>query len=132
MLAVGQGRTREGSPPVVVQGAETIVSFIEAMSQPLLWQHHMLSVYEVVIGNGTAQALTYLVSHKTRTDTPDEVTVVTARYRDSVIRVDDVWKIKDKLMEIGWMETRSMAQQPLISAYLERVADSTRPFTEAR
>jgi ketosteroid isomerase-like protein len=104
------------SDPIV--GGDAITAWITQMTEGSKWQHHFLNVYHVDIDGDEARTLTYHTSHQTTFDDPDTVLVIVARYRDIVRRVDGVWKIADKRMEIGWMEQRHHPQSEITDATL--------------
>jgi 3-phenylpropionate/cinnamic acid dioxygenase small subunit len=108
------------TPAAALTGADDIVEFIAGMTKSVLWQHHQLTVYEVAIDGHRAKALTYLISHKTFVTSPDEVTVVVARYRDTLRREEGTWLIAEKVMDVGWMEKRTASQSAMIGVYAER------------
>ena len=59
-----------------------------------------------------ATALTYHTSHQVKTDAPNVCTKIVARYHDKLRKEDGAWKIADKVMEIGWVETTEAEQAP--------------------
>jgi 3-phenylpropionate/cinnamic acid dioxygenase small subunit len=101
----------EGSD--VIEGGDTITSWIDQMTVTKAWQHHLLNVYHVDIDGDEARCLTYHTSHQADRDAPDTVHVIVARYHDVVRRVDGAWKIADKRMELCWMEQREFPQSAM-------------------
>jgi 3-phenylpropionate/cinnamic acid dioxygenase small subunit len=93
-----------------LSGADAIVHWIEDSTRDRTWQHHLLSVYHVDVTGDEATALTYHTSHQTTVADPDTVKVIVARYHDDLRKVDGVWKIANKVMEIGWREERHAPQ----------------------
>jgi ketosteroid isomerase-like protein len=91
-------------------GADEIVTWIDGMTADKAWQHHKLTVYHIdFTGPDEASALTYHTSHQTDKGDEGAVTVIVARYRDKLRRVDGTWKITEKFMEPGWAERRRPA-----------------------
>ncbi len=86
--------------PIV--GADRIVAWIEDNSRDQVWQHHLLSVYQVDIDGDNAAALTYHTSHRTSANDPTTASVIVARYHDELRRDGERWKLTSKYMEIGW------------------------------
>ncbi len=91
-------------------GADEIVKWIDGMTADKAWQHHKLTVYHIdFTGPDEASTLTYHTSHQTDVGDEGAVTLIVARYRDKLRRVDGRWKITEKIMEPGWMEQRRLA-----------------------
>lgn len=95
-------------PPV--QGADALVEWIRSATADRTWQHHKLTVYRVEVDGDTAKAVTYHTSHQTRESEPDTVTVIVARYYDTLRRRDGRWLISEKIMQTGWREQRHAPQ----------------------
>jgi ferredoxin len=92
-------------------GADEIVKWIDGMTAGKSWQHHKLTVYHIdFTGPDEASTLTYHTSHQTDAGDETAVTLIVARYRDKLRRVDGTWKITEKIMEPGWMEQRRLPQ----------------------
>jgi ketosteroid isomerase-like protein len=88
-------------------GADEIVNWIDGMTVGKSWQHHKLTVYHIdFTGPDEASTLTYHTSHQTDIGDDSSVTLIVARYRDRLRRVDGTWKITEKIMESGWIEQR--------------------------
>jgi len=95
-------------------GADEIVDWIDGMTADKSWQHHKLTVYHIdFTGPDDASTLTYHTSHQTDVGDDSSVTLIVARYRDKLRRVDGTWKITEKIMESGWVEQRRLAQPPV-------------------
>jgi ketosteroid isomerase-like protein len=95
-------------------GADEIVDWIDGMTAGKSWQHHKLTVYQIdFTGPDDASTLTYHTSHQTDVGDDSSVTLIVARYRDKLRRVDGTWKITEKIMESGWVEQRRLAQPPV-------------------
>jgi 3-phenylpropionate/cinnamic acid dioxygenase small subunit len=93
-----------------IHGADKIIAWIDSMTQDRAWQHHKLTVYHIDIDGDVAKTLTYHTSHQTTVEDPDRVIVIVARYKDSLRREGETWKIFDKYMEVGWVEERRFSQ----------------------
>lgn len=106
--AVAQYHT---APPI--HGADQIVAWIDEMGVDRAFQHHLINVYHVELDGDEARTLTYHTSHQTSEGAPDTVDLIVGRYRDVLRRVDGVWKIADKRMEVGWMEERQHSQSAM-------------------
>lgn len=89
-----------------LEGADAVVGFIRDKGADVGWQHHLLSIYHVEVEGDEATALTYHTSYQIARARPDEAAMIVARYHDRLVRVQGVWLIKEKRMEIGWRETR--------------------------
>lgn len=96
------------SGPLV--GGDTILTWVETATAPLGWQHHMISVYGVEIEGDEATALIYLLSHQTMSDAPDQIRMMTSKYRNRLRREGDRWRICALELEVGWYEERTFAQ----------------------
>jgi 3-phenylpropionate/cinnamic acid dioxygenase small subunit len=105
-LLADDATARYGDHAPVV-GGDAVVGWIKEHTDDRAWQHHKLTVYHVDLLGDDARALTYHTSHQTRTDEPDTVIVMVARYRDELRRHGDRWLIGNKVMEIGWRESRT-------------------------
>ena len=89
----------------IVNGADNLLQWIDDMTKTATWQHHMLNVYHVdFVSETEAKTLTYHTSHQTTSAAPNTCRKIVARYYDTVRKVDGVWKIADKYMEIGWTD----------------------------
>jgi 3-phenylpropionate/cinnamic acid dioxygenase small subunit len=108
-LFVDDAVGKYGDAPAI-EGADQIVKWIDEATQDRAWQHHKLTVYHIDLDGDEAKTLTYHTSHQTTTDDPDTVIVIVARYKDVLRREGGMWKIADKLMEIGWIEQRHTSQ----------------------
>ena len=90
---------------VEVNGGDELLAWIDGMTADSTWQHHLLNVYHVdFVSDTEATTLTYHTSHQTTSSAPNTCTKIVARYYDTVRKVDGVWKIADKYMQIGWVE----------------------------
>jgi hypothetical protein len=90
---------------VEINGGDELLAWIDGMTADTTWQHHLLSVYHVdFVSDTEATTLTYHTSHQTTSSAPNTCTKIVARYYDTVRKVDGVWKIADKYMQIGWVE----------------------------
>ena len=89
------------------QGADAIVDYVRHRCRNRVWQHHLLSVYDVEVDGPQAAALTYHTSHQTTAGRPEHVLQLVARYRDRLHKEDGRWRIVEKTMELGWYEERA-------------------------
>ena len=97
----------------IVNGADNLLQWIDDMTKTATWQHHMLNVYHVdFVSDTEATTLTYHTSHQTTSDAPDRCRKIVARYYDTVRKVDGVWKIADKFMDVGWVEESTVDPPP--------------------
>ena len=88
-----------------VDGGDNLLAWVDSMTATKTWQHHMLSVYHVDFVSSTeARTLTYHTSHQIDSEVPGSTSRIIARYKDTVRKQDGVWRISDKLMEIGWVD----------------------------
>lgn len=87
-------------------GADTVVAWITEMIAPVVWQHHMLSVYHVEVDGDEATALVYHTSHQLFEEDADSAKVLVGRYRNELRRTADGWKISKLLLELLWGESR--------------------------
>lgn len=97
-----------------MEGGDVIVDWMEEGVANLDWQHHMVSVYSVDIDGDEARTLTYLLSHQTVIGVPDEIRMMTSRYRNTLRRVDGRWRIAELDLEVGWYEERNANQKELL------------------
>jgi uncharacterized protein (TIGR02246 family) len=91
---------------VQTRGADAIVAYIRHRCRKRTWQHHLLSVHEVVVRGAEADALTYHTSHQLTEGKPEMVLQLVARYRDRLVKHEGRWAITEKVMELGWYEER--------------------------
>ncbi len=94
-------------------GADTIVTWIGAMTAPTLWQQHMISPYSYEIDGDRARVMAYLISHQNYQDNPNVATMMTSRYTLECVRGDDGWRINDLVLVVGWIESRYGDQSKL-------------------
>ncbi len=91
-----------------LRGADEIVKWIDEMTVTKTWQHHKINVYHIdFTGPDEVTTLTYHTSHQTDEGDPGAVQLIVARYRDTLRRTPDGWKIVEKIMEPGWAERRT-------------------------
>ena len=88
-------------------GGDAVVAFIDEHTADCLWQHHLLSVYDVDVEGDDAKALVYHTSHQLPRSTPDTVRQVIARYHNELRRSQDGWTISRLLFELLWGERRT-------------------------
>ena len=56
------------------------------MIAPVVWQHHLLSVYHVEVDGDDAKALVYHTSHQLFEDDPDSAKLLVGRYHNELRR----------------------------------------------
>ena len=113
-LLTDDARARYGVGEPWMEGGDTIAAWIEGAVEDLDWQHHMVSVYEVQVDGDEAKALVYLLSHQTVTAVPDQVRMMTSRYRYRLRRTAGAWRISELDLEVGWYEERNANQKELL------------------
>ncbi len=96
---------RYGNADPVV-GAEAVVAWIAEAIAPVVWQHHLLSVYHVEIDGDHATALVYHTSHQVFRDEPESAKVLVGRYHNELRREADGWRISKLVLELLWGEAK--------------------------
>jgi ketosteroid isomerase-like protein len=89
-----------------IEGADAVLAWIKAATADKTWQHHLLSVYHVVVDGDAARALTYHTSYQSVPDQPGAASQIVARYHDVLARTADGWKLSEKVMEIVFRDKR--------------------------
>jgi ketosteroid isomerase-like protein len=89
-----------------LSGADAVTGWIAEMIAPVVWQHHLLSVYHVDVDGDDAKALVYHTSHQLFEDDPDSAKVLVGRYRNELRRTDEGWKISKLELELLWAESK--------------------------
>ena len=74
-------------------GGDAVASWIAQSIAPVIWQHHLLSVYHVDVEGDHARALVYHTSHQVFADDPKSAKVLVGRYHNELSRTGDGWKI---------------------------------------
>ena len=90
--------------PVI--GGDAVARWIAEATEPVIWQHHLLSVYHVEIDGDEAKALVYHTSHQVFADEPESAKVLVGRYSNELRREPDGWKISRLVLEILWGEAK--------------------------
>jgi len=96
-----------------MQGAETIVDWIAMMTEPTIWQQHMVSAYSYDVQGDRAAVTAYLISHQNYQPNPNVVTMMTSRYAFECTRTEDGWRIAELTLVVGWIESRYGDQSQL-------------------
>jgi hypothetical protein len=78
--------------PVV--GGDAVANWIGEAIAPVIWQHHLLSVYHVEVDGDSAK------------DEPETAKLLVGRYRNELRREDDGWKISKLVLELLWGEAK--------------------------
>jgi ketosteroid isomerase-like protein len=92
-----------------VSGGDALASWIGEAIAPVVWQHHLLSVYHVEIDGDRAGALVYHTSHQVFEDDPDTAKLIVGRYDTELRREDSGWRISRLVLEILWGEEKTDA-----------------------
>jgi ketosteroid isomerase-like protein len=95
------------APPV--EGGDAVASWIGEATATVVWQHHLLSVYQVELDGDHARALVYHTSHQLFEDDPETAKLLVGRYHNELRREPDGWKISRLVLEILWGEEKADA-----------------------
>jgi SnoaL-like domain len=93
--------------PVI--GGDAVAAWIGEAIAPVVWQHHLLSVYHVEVDGDEARALVYHTSHQGFEGEPDKAKLLVGRYHNELRREADGWKISRLVLEILWGEDKADA-----------------------
>lgn len=96
---------RYGNAEPVI-GGDAVAAWIAEAIAPVIWQHHLLSVYHVEVDGDDAQALVYHTSHQVFEDEPESAKVLVGRYHNELRREADGWKISKLVLELLWGEAK--------------------------
>ncbi len=96
---------RYGNAEPVI-GGDAVAAWIAEAIAPVIWQHHLLSVYHVEVDGEDAQALVYHSSHQVFEDEPESAKVLVGRYHNELRREADGWKISKLVLELLWGEAK--------------------------
>ena len=96
---------RYGNADPVI-GGDAVAAWIAEAIAPVIWQHHLLSVYHVEVDGEDAQALVYHTSHQVFEDEPESAKVLVGRYHNELRREADGWKISKLVLELLWGEAK--------------------------
>jgi ketosteroid isomerase-like protein len=91
--------------PVV--GGDALANWIAEATATIIWQHHLLNVYQVDVDGDQASALSYLTSYQVFKENPDAAIILVARYHDELRRTPAGWKISRRVMELLWGESKA-------------------------
>jgi hypothetical protein len=91
--------------PVI--GGDAVAAWIGEAIAPVVWQHHLLSVYHVDVDGDEARALVYHTSYQGFEDAPDTAKLLVGRYHNELRRESDGWKISRLVLEILWGEEKA-------------------------
>ena len=89
-----------------VLGGDAVAAWIGEAIEPVIWQHHLLSVYHVEIDGDDAKALVYHTSHQVFRDEPESAKVLVGRYHNELRRDVGGWKISRLVLELLWGEAK--------------------------
>ena len=101
--APAQPATGRGADPVI--GGDAVAAWIGEAIAPVIWQHHLLSVYHVEVDGDDAKALVYHTSHQVFEDEPDSAKVLVGRYHNELRREADNSKSR-LVLELLWAEAK--------------------------
>ena len=90
--------------PVI--GGDAVAAWIGEAIEPVIWQHHLLSVYHVEVDGDDAKALVYHTSHQVFRDEPESAKVLVGRYHNELRRDVGGWKISRLVLELLWGEAK--------------------------
>jgi ketosteroid isomerase-like protein len=90
--------------PVI--GGDAVAQWIAEAIAPVVWQHHLLSVYHVEVEGDEAKALVYHTSHQLFENEPDSAKVLVGRYHNELRREAGGWKISKLVLELLWGEAK--------------------------
>jgi hypothetical protein len=96
---------RYGNADPVI-GGDAVAAWIGEAIAPVIWQHHLLSVYHVEVDGDEAKALVYHTSHQLFEDEPESAKVLVGRYHNELRRQPDGWKISKLVLELLWGEAK--------------------------
>ena len=91
--------------PVV--GGDALAAWIAEATATIIWQHHLLNVYQVHIDGDQATALSYLTSYQVFKENPDAAIILVARYHDELRRTPEGWRVSKRIMELLWGESKA-------------------------
>ncbi len=92
-----------------VTGGDAVASWIAQSIATVIWQHHLLSVYDVDVDGDHARALVYHTSHQVFTDDPKTAKVLVGRYHNELRRTPEGWKISRLVLDLLWGEAKTDA-----------------------
>ena len=90
-----------------VEGGDKLAAWIAEATATVIWQHHLLNVYHVVLDGDTAKTVSYLTSYQVFQEDPKTAVILVARYHDELRRTDGGWKIGNRTMELLWGEKKA-------------------------
>jgi hypothetical protein len=90
-------------------GADAVAGWIAEMIEPVVWQHHLLSVYHVDVDGDDAKALVYHTSHQLFESEPENAKLLVGRYRNELRRTPAGWRISKLELELLWGESKTDA-----------------------
>jgi hypothetical protein len=90
-----------------VTGGDALADWIAEATATIIWQHHLLNVYQVTVDGDQAKALSYLTSYQVFEQDPGAAIILVARYHDELKRTSDGWRISRRVMELLWGESKA-------------------------
>ncbi|MGB0093279.1 MAG: nuclear transport factor 2 family protein [Solirubrobacteraceae bacterium] len=89
-----------------VMGGDALADWIAQATATVIWQHHLLNVYHVKVEGDRASTLSYLTSYQVFKENPDAAIILVARYHDELRRTPAGWRIRKRIMELLWGESK--------------------------
>jgi hypothetical protein len=89
-----------------VSGGDAVAGWIGEATANVVWQHHLLSVYNVEVEGDHARALVYHTSHQVFEDDPETAKLLVGRYHNELRREPGGWRISRLELEILWGEEK--------------------------
>jgi ketosteroid isomerase-like protein len=89
-----------------VTGGDALAKWIADATATVIWQHHLLNVYQVTVNGDQASSIAYLTSYQVFQEDPKAAIVLVARYHDELRRTPQGWKISRRVMELLWGESK--------------------------
>src|SRR3954465_2993795 len=85
---------------------DAVAAWIGGAAAPVVWQHHLLSVYHVDIDGDHASALVYHTSHQVFAEAPESAKLLVGRYHTELRREPGGWRISRLLLDLLWGEAK--------------------------
>ena len=89
-----------------VSGGDALATWIAEAIAPVVWQHHLLSIYHVDVNGDRAEALVYHTSHQVFEDAPETARLLVGRYHLELRRERGGWRISRLVLELLWGEEK--------------------------
>jgi ketosteroid isomerase-like protein len=89
-----------------VFGGDAVAAWIAEAIAPVVWQHHLVTVYHVEVTGDEASALVYHTSHQVFENEPETAKLLVGRYHNKLRREPSGWKISKLVLELLWGEAK--------------------------